>query len=347
MVQTYEKEGNLNRILFELMQESVNISSRHDLYQLILESAIKAIPASQKGSIMLLDPETNLLHFVAAKGYDYNVLKTTYLRLDQSFLYRESKGKIEHTIVIHDPFEYDRKRLNDENIDVILSANSEDVMTSLSTPLIVDDTLYGMLNIDSSFEDAYNEEDRRIIEMFAFEVINVLKLFNSMEKTNYFMDHDYLTGTYNRRYFIDVFTHKLNRATKQKTPLSLITFKLHELKHLNAYEGYECGDKLLIEFAFGLKRLADKDGIVCKSSGSEFHVILPGYDALKCQELVSKLKNYLLLHPLSLNQKTIPIQFLYSIVNYPDEKRTIRGFYPKRPSSCSSKRTCSSQPIQA
>ncbi|MDF1616306.1 hypothetical protein [Petrocella sp. FN5] len=113
------------------------VTNSDDLYQMILDSAIASIPSAQKGCIMLLNPKTDILRFVAAQGYDFDVLKNTYLRLDQTYLYRESKGEIKETVVIDDPFDYDRLNLHDDNIDTILEAGSDAVYTTLSTPVML------------------------------------------------------------------------------------------------------------------------------------------------------------------------------------------------------------------
>lgn len=305
MFEKAKKESNLNRILFELTQKSVLATNSDDLYQMILDSAIASIPSAQKGCIMLLDSKTDILHFVAAKGYDFDVLKNTFLRLDQTYLYRESLGEIKETVVIDDPFDYDRLNLHDDNIDTILEAGSDAVYTTLSTPVMLGDTLYGMINIDSKYRGAYDKDDRHIIELFAYEVINVIKLYQSMEKVNYFMHHDILTHSFNRHYFNKFFEKKLEEAELKKTTLTLITMDLNNLKITNDTYGHECGDKLLTAFASGIKKEIRSTDCFARYGGDEFQLLLVDLDYEEVEALINRIKEYFECHPLKNNDHLI------------------------------------------
>lgn len=325
LFQSAQKNADLNKILFELMQKSVHVNNRDELYQMILDSAIQAIPSSQKGCILLLNSSTNMLQFIAASGYDLDLLKKTYLRLDQTYLYRESKGKIQHTVFIDDPFGYDRENLHDKNIDKILEAGEDLVLSTLSTPVIYNETLYGMINIDSSYHDAYTKEDKRIIELFALEIVNVIKLYNSIEKVNYFMNHDILTNTYNRKYFNEVLENKLKDANKNNMTLSLISIDLNDLKKANDLHGHDCGDKFLVEFAYGIKKNISTKYHFSRYSGDEFQLLLENTTLLDSQQLMNTVQEYFTNHPLSFKGLIIPITFCYGIATFPEDQKTFKG----------------------
>ncbi|PKM66092.1 MAG: hypothetical protein CVU95_12210 [Firmicutes bacterium HGW-Firmicutes-2] len=323
------KESNLNRILFELIQKSVMATNSDDLYQMILDSAIASIPSAQKGCIMLLNPKTDILRFVAAKGYDFDVLKNTFLRLDQTYLFRESKGEIKETVVIDDPFDYDRLNLHDDNIDTILEAGSDAVYTTLSTPVMLGDTLYGMINIDSKFRGAYDKDDKHIIELFAFEVINVIKLYQSLEKVNYFMHHDILTHSYNRHYFNKFFEKKLEEAALNKTSLTLVTMDLNNLKITNDTYGHECGDKLLMTFASGIKKGIRSTDCFARYGGDEFQLLLIDLGDQEVEALINRIQQYFEDHPLTFKEHRIYISFCYGIARFPEDDLSFGGLISK------------------
>lgn len=319
------KESNLNKNLLELMQKSIHAKNSDELYQLILESAIKSIPNAQKGCILLLNPSTNMLQFTAAIGYDLDILKTTFLRLDQTYLYRESKGKITHTIVIDDPFGYDRANLHDKNIDTILQAGDYEVLSTLSTPVILGDTLYGMINIDSKFRNIYTKEDQHIIELFALEVINVIKLYESIEKVNFLANHDALTNTYNRKYFNEVIVQQYLITEKAGSHLSLISLDVKRLKSINAELGYDCGDKVLIEFVYGIKKHLKPNEEIARYGCDEFMILLPNTSYDEANELVATISLYFTNHPLIFKGTTVPLNFSYGIASYPEDHHTYKG----------------------
>jgi diguanylate cyclase (GGDEF)-like protein len=324
-----KKESNLNRILFELIQKSVMATNSDDLYQMILDSAIASIPSAQKGCIMLLNSKTDTLNFVAAKGYDFDILKNTFLRLDQTYLYRESQGEIRETVVIDDPFDYDRLNLHDDNIDTILEAGSDAVYTTLSTPVMLGDTLYGMINIDSKFRGAYDKDDQHIIELFAFEVINVIKLYQSLEKVNYFMHHDILTHSFNRHYFNMFLEKKLEEAELNKTTLTLVTMDLNNLKITNDTYGHECGDKLLMTFASGIKKGIRSTDCFARYGGDEFQLLLIDLGDQEVEALINRIQQYFEGHPLMFKDHRIFISFCYGIARYPEDDITFGGLISK------------------
>lgn len=325
MFEKAKKESNLNRILFELIQKSVLATNSDALYQTILDSAIDSIPSAQKGCIMLLNPKTDTLQFVAAKGYDFEVLKNTYLRLDQTYLFRESKGEIKETVVIDDPFDYDRLNLHDDNIDTILEAGSDAVYTTLSTPVMLGDTLYGMINIDSKIRGAYDKDDRHIIELFAYEVINVIKLYQSMEKVNYFMHHDILTQSFNRHYFNTFLEKKLVEAEYKKTKLTLVTMDLNNLKITNDTYGHECGDKLLTSFATGVEKGIRSTDCFARYGGDEFQLLLVDLSNQEVEALIHRIKDYFDSHPLKYNEHLIQISFCFGIAHFPEDDISFDG----------------------
>jgi diguanylate cyclase (GGDEF)-like protein len=268
---------------------------------------------------MLLNPHTTQLKFVAAKGYDLEILKQTYLNLDQTYLYRESNGKIDHTVFIDNPFDYDRQNLKSDNIENILSAGSDSIFSSLSTPVILGDTLYGMINIDSKFRNAYTKDDHHIIELFALEVINVIKLYQSLEKVNYFMHNDVLTNTYNRYFFNDFLEKKLKKHRNEATSFSLISMDLNHLKKANDTYGHECGDKLLSEFSYGIKKNISSNDCFARYGGDEFQLLLSHKDVMEAHNLMNEINLYFTNHPIIYKGHTIPISFCYGMSCCPDD----------------------------
>lgn len=315
-----ENDATLNRILYELLYKSVHSNNIEELYQNILESAIESIPIANKGCILLLNEETGLLYFVATKGYDMQLLKNTFLKLEQTYLYRESKGKIIRTVVIHDPFGYDRLNLHEENIDKILEAGNDNVMTTLSTPIIYNNKLHGMINIDSRFMDAYTPSDQTTIELFALEIVNVIKLYASMEELTYISNHDQLTKTYNRNYFNELLPQKLQLAQEQKQSISLVSIDLNGLKKSNDTYGHDCGDHLLSHFSHTLQKHLPFNSTFFRYGGDEFFLLLTGTTTEKADELLEELQSNIIHLPLHYGGWEIPLSFCYGISTFPFEQ---------------------------
>ena len=86
---------------------------------------------------------------------------------------------------------------------------------------------------------------------------------------------DFLTGIYNRRYFIDVAGRELVRSLRYRRPLSLIMMDIDHFKVVNDSFGHEAGDRVLFEVARAIKLDLRQIDILARFGGEEFIVLLP------------------------------------------------------------------------
>lgn len=90
---------------------------------------------------------------------------------------------------------------------------------------------------------------------------------------------DSLTGIYNRRCFDEKFADEIYRASRSKSPLSLILIDIDYFKLYNDYYGHLAGDMCLISIAQCIKNtLKRKTDCVARYGGEEFVCILPYTD---------------------------------------------------------------------
>jgi diguanylate cyclase (GGDEF)-like protein/PAS domain S-box-containing protein len=87
--------------------------------------------------------------------------------------------------------------------------------------------------------------------------------------------HDYLTGTYNRRYF-EARLKQLN--TKKYFPVSVITADINGLKVINDAFGQQEGDKLIKKTAKIVFSQSRENDILCRVGGDEFILLMPNTD---------------------------------------------------------------------
>jgi diguanylate cyclase (GGDEF)-like protein len=86
---------------------------------------------------------------------------------------------------------------------------------------------------------------------------------------------DALTGTYNRRTFMDIAERELARARRAGQPLSLIMVDIDHFAAINEKFGERTGDDVLQRFAEVLRTALRKEDMLVRFGGDVFVVLLP------------------------------------------------------------------------
>lgn len=138
------------------------------------------------------------------------------------------------------------------------------ITETLKTPFYDDDgELAGIIGISRDITDRKKKED----------------------KIAYLSIHDVMTGLFSRMYF-DTELYRLDAAND--LPYSVITGDINALKLTNDLFGHNEGDKLIMETAALLKANCGH-GIVARTGGDEFSILLPKTGEVEAKRLVSQI----------------------------------------------------------
>ncbi len=95
-------------------------------------------------------------------------------------------------------------------------------------------------------------------------------------KTIFQATHDYLTGIYNRQYFVEFLQKKMNYLKNTGEYSYLLLIDLDHFKTVNDSLGHDIGDHLLQEVVRRIKQNINKDCLLSRLGGDEF--IITGSD---------------------------------------------------------------------
>jgi diguanylate cyclase (GGDEF)-like protein len=122
------------------------------------------------------------------------------------------------------------------------------------------------------------------------------------EELQFLVDHDVLTGVYNRR----VFSRVLNDMIMLNKKFALIVFDIDKFKCINDRYGHIVGDEVLIHVVHVIQKVLLKDDVLVRISGDEFCVI----SSISSHALLKKHLSYICHQVASSNYKfngdTIP-----------------------------------------
>lgn len=317
----FEKKVNkllhLNRAMLEISQSIIGLNDINELFGLILEKATGIIENAEFGSVLILD-ENGILKIVASKGYDIDSANDFSIPLQQSFQWLRTKGNIKKTIIINDIDE-----LHDiEVVNISKDKGLWDMKSCISAPIMIENKLWGLVNVDSNYNNAFSEEDLGSLEHLRIQIEIAISKHKLYEETIYLSRYDKLTNIFNRRYFDEMFDLYFNKALRYNEKFQLAIFDLNGLKVINDTYGHLAGDMYIKTFADNLIKHVRSSDILARYGGDEFVAVFHGTDSkkliIKLEELNETLKD----NPFIFENDKIICSFSYGIVSFPQEAQS-------------------------
>jgi diguanylate cyclase (GGDEF)-like protein/PAS domain S-box-containing protein len=125
--------------------------------------------------------------------------------------------------------------------------------------------------------------------------IELRSLNDELSRTNERLEKtaitDSLTSLFNRRHFDSVLIKELQRATRQRTSISLLIVDIDFFKQFNDLYGHTAGDECIKKVSSCIRQVFKRSGdLPARYGGEEFTIILPGCDGLELQERAETLR---------------------------------------------------------
>lgn len=314
-----ESEAKIRRLVelkdtvLEINNFIMENSTLNELFMFILEKVSKSINHADSGCILLLR-EDNILHITASIGYSKEEVKNYSFKLEDSFQWKKTNGKIDKTIIINDI----EKFTKDYNVPKLLNnKNDIPIKSTISTPIIIDNKLYGMLNIDSHENNVFDETDWAMMEYLRGQLVSAINKFKLYENITYLSQHDPKTGLYNRGYFEKLFEVIRERALRYDEKFLVVIFDLNGLKHVNDTFGHLAGDDLILYFSKTMKSWIRESDILARYGGDEFIAILFDANINNIKDRLEELRLSFENNPIYFEGQSIICSFSYGIAEFP------------------------------
>ncbi len=308
----------LKEILYDLLYKTSSYEEDEELYESIIDAAIKAVPLSDKGSILdVRNP--SVVKYVAVRGFEKHVLDQMKLSLADTYLFKETYGAMDKTVVIKNSVNYNKLHSNDDKVDDLIAAGTAGIRSTICTPIRVMGEVMGMINLDSSKKNAFDEKDIHTIEIFALEVGKMIQFFEVMKENLYLSQYDSMTKIYNRGFFYELHHELYHRMPPQ--PYIFIATDLNNLKEVNDTFGHSTGDQLIVHYATTVRKYLDVNCIFGRYGGDEFNILMPGKTIEEAEEILQGISDDFAQKPLNNQGETIKVSFSYGMVRYPEDEK--------------------------
>lgn len=131
---------------------------------------------------------------------------------------------------------------------------------------------------------------------------------------------DSLTGTHNRRHFLQLLEQELARFQRYSEPTALLMLDLDHFKHVNDHYGHAAGDSVLKAFCDHARRMLRRSDHLGRLGGEEFAILLPDTDAKGAIELAERLRQSIVDNPVDSGSEKIRYSVSIGIARFhPDD----------------------------
>ncbi|MFH1191771.1 MAG: sensor domain-containing diguanylate cyclase [Candidatus Omnitrophota bacterium] len=268
----------------EKLIENLNLSLKLEIVIRELSSTVYTLISNRTGVVLfyLLDNQSQKLNlaFSIKENPDSAILSKEGDIFDQWVLRHSSQLVIEN---LKNDFRFDFDRFSCQDKRTVLSL--------ISSPLISNNSLLGLLRLESIKGGFFNQDDLRFLALVAD--LGAVALENSLlfQKTQDLAIHDNLTALYTHSYFIDRLRDEVRRAQRLDQHLSLMMIDIDFFKQYNDKFGHIMGDLVLKKMGRLLKdALSEFNALICRFGGEEFLVMLSGIDKKKSLIIAEKLR---------------------------------------------------------
>jgi len=154
--------------------------------------------------------------------------------------------------------------------------------------------------------------------------LHIIELF---EQTRDMANKDFLTGSYNRRYFFETGNITYQKAKREERSLCVAMFDIDKFKNINDTYGHDVGDVAIQEMAKVLNDGFRKTDLIARFGGEEFCVLLDNITLENATILFEKLRNTFENNTIQINSHSI--KYTVSIGVYYGNENTIESMIKK------------------
>ncbi len=196
--------------------------------------------------------------------------------------------------------EYKEDEVKEKHLSILLAGSKEETkyvlqmirekycIQNYETEFIRKDKTQVPVNISFSCIKKENQQIHSILAIFK-DITTQKELENKLKEMSI---KDGLTDLYNQRYFYDRLESEIERAKRQRHPLSLLLFDIDQFKTYNDCHGHLMGDKVLKTVGQIVKDCTREHvDIGFRYGGDEFTVILPETDTAQALLVAERIRS--------------------------------------------------------
>lgn len=169
-------------------------------------------------------------------------------------------------------------------------ARREGIRAFICLPLKVRQRKLGVLYVYSKDFETYGRDELSVLTILSNQAAIAIQNAQMLERSQEEAVTDGLTGLYNQRYFYSRLKEEIERAERNRKPVSVIFCDMDRFKSFNDINGHALGDMALREIARIIKESKRAIDLAARYGGEEFALILPETDSSGAQIIAHRIR---------------------------------------------------------
>lgn len=263
-------------------------------------------------AVFFVDEETRELRFKAHRGYDAARADALRAGGGESALvaWVASHGRPYHA--------------PDVTQDPLYMPSASGVRSAVAYPLVADDHVIGVLDVESPIVDAFPLEVREMLEAFAALAALAIQRAVRDETLSQLALTDGLTGLANHRALWEALEREVARAQRTGDPIAVVLVEVDKFKQINDRLGHLAGDAILRSVAGVLRANSRAMDLASRFGGDEFVLLLPNATKTAAVQIAERVRRHVEEIPLV---ESLPLRLSVSVglAGTPDDGETAKA----------------------